>query len=174
MFNRILLFLQAGLVPVVEPDISNAGSHDLETCQKTTEKVLAAVYKALSDHNVFLEGTLLKPNLVTPGQQGGPKVTAEQVGEATVTALRRTVPAAVPGCCFLSGGLSEENSTLYLNAANVLKGNSPWLLTYSYGRALTTSAWKAYGKAGNVAAAQAEFLKRAEANSRASQGTFRN
>lgn len=161
-------------MPVVEPDVSNSGSHDLETCQKATEKVLAAVYKALNDHNVYLEGTLLKPNLVTPGQNGGPKVTADQVGEATIAALRRTVPAAVPGCCFLSGGISEENSTLYLNAVNVLKGNSPWALTYSFGRAMQNTAWKAYGKQGNVAAAQKEFLKRAEANSKASQGIFNN
>ena len=146
----------------------------METCQKATEKVLAAVFKALNDHNVYLEGILLKPNLVTPGQQGGPKVTAEQVGEATVSALRRTVPSAVPGICFLSGGLTEENSTLYLNAVNVRKGNSPWALTYSYGRAMQSSAWKAYGKSGNVAAAQAEFLKRAEANSKASQGLYVN
>lgn len=157
---------------MVEPDIFNGGSHDLETCQKATEKVLAAVVKALNDHNVYLEGCLIKPNFVTPGQTGGPKATAEQVAEATITAFRRTIPAAVPGCCFLSGGLSEENSTLYLNAANVRRGNSPWALTYSYGRAMQSSAWKAYGKAGNVAAAQKEFLKRAEANSKASQGTY--
>ena len=123
---------------------------------------------------MYLEGVLLKPNFVTPGQQGGPKVTAEQVGEATVTAFRRVVPVAVPGCCFLSGGLSEENSTLYLNAVNVRKGNSPWSLTYSFGRALVNSAWKAYGKDANVKAAQTEFLKRAEANSKASQGVYVN
>ena len=158
----------------MEPDISNAGSHDQETCQKSTEKVLAAVFKALNDHNVYLEGILLKPNFVTPGQQGGPKVTAEQVGDATIAAFKRTVPAAVPGICFLSGGLSEEASTLYLNAVNARKGNSPWALTYSFGRALQASAWKAYGKEGNVAAAQAEFTKRAQANSKASQGAFAN
>lgn len=161
-------------MPVVEPDVVNNGSHDLETCQKTTEKVLAAVFKALNDHNVYLEGILLKPNLVTPGQQGGPAVTAEQVADATITAFRRTVPPAVPGCCFLSGGISEENSTLYLNAVNARKGNSPWALTYSFGRAMQATAWKAYGKTANVGAAQKEFLKRAEANSRASQGIYSN
>lgn len=162
---------QAGLVPIVEPDISNQGQHDLETCQKVTEKVLAAVYKALNDHNVYLEGTLLKPNFVTPGLSG-PKVTAEQVADATITAFRRTVPSAVPGICFLSGGLGEELSTVYLNAVNQRKGNSTWKLTYSYGRALQASAWKAYGKAFDVKGAQTEFLKRAEANSKASRGVL--
>lgn len=160
---------QAGLVPVVEPDISNVGTHDLETCQKATEKVLSAVYKSLNDHNVYLEGTLLKPNFATPGLSG-PKVTKEQVADATITAFRRTVPAAVPGCCFLSGGLGEELSTVYLNEVNVRKGNSPWALTFSYGRALQGSAWNVYGKSTDDA--QKEFIKRAEANSKASQGEW--
>ena len=161
------------MVPIVEPDILNAGSHDLVTCQKTTEKVLSAVYKALVDHNVYLEGTLLKPNMVTPGK-AGPKATAEQVADATITAFRRTVPAAVPGILFLSGGLGEQQSTQFLNAINLRKGNSPWYITFSFGRALQESAWKAYGKEQNVKAAQAEFIKRCEANSLASKGMFVN
>lgn len=88
---------QAGIVPIVEPEILPDGNHSLERCQKVTEKVLAAVYKALSDHNVYLEGTLLKPNMVTPGQSCPQRATPEEVAKATVTALQRTVPAAVPG-----------------------------------------------------------------------------
>lgn len=160
---------EAGLVPIVEPDISNSGSHDLQTCKRATEKVLAAVFKALNDHNVYLEGILLKPNFVTAGLQG-PSVTPEQVGQATISAFRRTVPAAVAGCCFLSGGLGEENGALYLNAVNTFKGNSPWALTYSYGRALQDSAWKAYGKERDVKGAQEKFLDRLKACSDASQG----
>lgn len=94
---------QNGLVPIVEPEILPDGDHDLETCQRVTEKVLSAVYKALSDHHVYLEGTLLKPNMVTAGQSCTKKYTAEQNALATVTALRRAVPSAVPGIVFLSG-----------------------------------------------------------------------
>lgn len=160
-------------MPIVEPDIINSGTHDLATCKRATEKVLAAVFKALNDHNVYLEGILLKPNFVTPGLSG-PKATAEEIAEATVNVFRRTVPSAVPGICFLSGGLGEESSTLYLNAVNLRKKNSSWTLTYSYGRALQDSAWRAYGKEGNVKAAQTEFLKRVQAASDASKGQFKN
>ena len=159
------------MVPIVEPDVSNQGNHDLETCQKVTETVLAAVYKALNDNHVFLEGTLLKPNFVTPGLQG-PKATVQEVGDATITAFRRNVPMAVPGIFFLSGGLGEELSSLYLNAVNKSKGNSTWRLSYSYGRALTGSAWKAYGKDKDVKGCQTEFLKKAQDNFKASHGNL--
>lgn len=149
----------------------NAGTHDLGVSQRTTEKVFAAVYKAMSDQHVNLEGSLLKPAFVTPGTTGGPKVTAEQVADATLKAFRRSVPAAVSGICFLSGGLGDTNSTTYLAALNARKGDlAPWPLTFSYGRALTGSAWKAWGKGCNTKAAQAEFIKRCEACSRASKG----
>merc|ERR1712037_780857 len=92
----------AGLVPIVEPEVLCDGEHSLERCQKVTEKVLAAVYKALSDHHVYLEGTLLKPNMVTPGLDCAKKATAAEIANATVTALRRTVPPAMPGITFLS------------------------------------------------------------------------
>jgi len=130
---------QNGLVPIVEPEILPDGDHDLETCQAVTERVLAAVYKALSDHHVFLEGTLLKPNMVTAGHSCTKKYTPEQVAFATVTALRRTVPAAVPGIVFLSGGQSEEEATLNLNAINRVPGHKPWALSFSHGRALQQS-----------------------------------
>lgn len=128
-----------------------------------TETVLAAVYKALNDHHVFLEGTLLKPNMVTPGQNSGTAATPEEIGRATVTALQRTVPAAVPGIVFLSGGQSEEEASVNLNAINQYPGKKPWQLTFSYGRALQASvlqAWK--GDAANVAAGQQQLLQRAK------------
>jgi len=163
-----------GIVPIVEPEILPDGEHTLEVTQAVTEKVLAAVYKALSDHNVFLEGTLLKPNMVTAGFQCPTKYTPEQNALATVTALSRTVPPAVPGITFLSGGQSEENATLNLNSINQIKGvRRPWALTFSYGRALQASVLKAWaGKPENIPAAQAELLKRAKANGLAAVGKY--
>ncbi|MGH0173961.1 UNVERIFIED_CONTAM: hypothetical protein FKN15_073216 [Acipenser sinensis] len=117
---------QNGLVPIVEPEILPDGDHSLLRCQYVTEKVLAAVYKALNDHHVYLEGTLLKPNMVTAGQACPKKPSPAEVGMATVTALRRTVPAAVPGICFLSGGQSEEDASLNLNAINQWPLHKPW------------------------------------------------
>jgi fructose-bisphosphate aldolase class I len=163
-----------GIVPIVEPEIVPDGDHDLATCQLVTEKVLAACYKALSDHNVFLEGTLLKPNMVTAGFQCLKKNTSVQIATATVTALSRTVPPAVPGVTFLSGGQAEEEASVNLSTINALTGiKKPWALTFSYGRALQASvlaAWK--GKPENVAAAQAELIKRATANGLAAQGKY--
>ena len=135
----------------------------METCQKITEKVLAAVYKALSDHHIFLEGTLLKPNMCTAGFQCAKKYTAADIARATVTALSRGVPPAVPGVTFLSGGQSEEDASLNLDALNKLTGiKKPWALTFSYCRALQASVLAAWqGKKENVQAAQNELLKRA-------------
>ena len=156
---------QNGLVPIVEPEVLPDGDHDLEHCQKVSEKVLAAVYKALSDHHVYLEGTLLKPNMVTAGQACTKKYTPEQNALATVTALRRTVPSAVPGIVFLSGGQSEEESSVNLNAINNAPGVKPWALSFSFGRALQQSVLKAWkGQLENVKDAQNEFLKRAKVN----------
>lgn len=107
-----------GIVPIVEPEILPDGDHDLERCQKVTETVLAFVYKALNDHHVFLEGTLLKPNMVTGGQSHPVKFSPCDIAKATVTALSRTVPPAVPGITFLSGGQSEEEATVNLDAIN--------------------------------------------------------
>ncbi|VDM78649.1 unnamed protein product, partial [Strongylus vulgaris] len=142
-----------GLVPIVEPEVLCDGDHDIDRAQKVTEQVLSFVYKALADHHVYLEGTLLKPNMATP----------EEVGLATVTALRRTVPAAVPGITFLSGGQSELDATANLNAINNAKLLKPWKLTFSYGRALQASVLKAWqGKDENIEAAQKVFLHRAK------------
>lgn len=154
---------QGGLVPIVEPEVLPDGDHDVERCQKVTEKVLAAVYKALSDHNVYLEGTLLKPNMVTSGATAAKKSTPAENGRATVTALQRTVPPAMPGVVFLSGGQSEEEASVNLNAINQYPGKKPWTLTFSFGRALQASVIKAWGgKKENLAVSQQELVKRAK------------
>uniref|UniRef100_A0A131YCU1 Fructose-bisphosphate aldolase n=1 Tax=Rhipicephalus appendiculatus TaxID=34631 RepID=A0A131YCU1_RHIAP len=164
---------QAGLVPIVEPEVLPDGDHDLERCQKVTEQVLAAVYKALNDHHVYLEGTLLKPNMITHGQSCSRKYTPQEVARATITCLQRTVPPAVPGVVFLSGGQSEEEASIHLDAINKYPAKKPWHLTFSFGRALQASALKAWsGKPGNVKTAQEEFLKRARANHEAALGKY--
>ncbi|KAL0835052.1 hypothetical protein Bca101_086941 [Brassica carinata] len=161
-----------GLVPIVEPEVLTDGSHDIKKCAAVTETVLSAVYKALNDHHVLLEGTLLKPNMVTPGSDSA-KVAPEVIAEYTVNALRRTVPPAVPGIVFLSGGQSEEEATQNLNAMNKLDLLKPWTLTFSFGRALQQSTLKAWGgKKENVAKAQATFLVRCKANSDATLGKY--
>ncbi|URE30633.1 Protein phosphatase 2A regulatory B subunit (B56 family) [Musa troglodytarum] len=162
-----------GLVPIVEPEILVDGPHDIKKCADVTERVLAACYKALNDHHVLLEGTLLKPNMVTPGSESA-KVAPEVVAEHTVRALQRTVPAAVPAIVFLSGGQSEEEATLNLNAMNKLKGKKPWSLSFSFGRALQQSTLKAWaGKEGNIDKARTAFLARCKANSEATLGTYK-
>jgi len=164
---------QNGLVPIVEPEILQNGDHDLDRCQKVTELTLAYVYKALADHHIFLEGTLLKPNMVTPGQACPKRASPEEVARATVTALQRGVPPAVPGVVFLSGGQSEIDASIHLNAINQFAGKKPWALTFSYGRALQASALKAWqGKDENVKAAQEAFCTRATANGAASMGKY--
>jgi len=161
-----------GLVPIVEPEILVDGPHDIKTCAAITERVLAACYKALNDHHVLLEGTLLKPNMVTPGSDA-PKVTPEVIAEYTIRALQRTVPPAVPGIMFLSGGQSEEEATLNLNAMNKLQTKKPWTLSFSFGRALQASTLKTWaGKTENIPAAQAAFLSRCKANSEATLGKY--
>lgn len=163
----------AGLVPIVEPEVLCDGDHSLDRCQKVTETVLAAVYKALNDHHVYLEGTLLKPNMVTPGQSCPQQATPEQIGEATVTALSRTVPAAVPGIVFLSGGQSEILATANLNAINKYQGApKPWRLSFSFGRALQASALKAWNGT-NLAAGQDQLIRRAAYNGAASVGQYK-
>ncbi|KAF2287532.1 hypothetical protein GH714_001180 [Hevea brasiliensis] len=161
-----------GLVPVVEPEVLTDGPHDIKKCAYVTEIVLAAVYKALNDQHVLLEGTLLKPNMVTPGSDS-PKVAAEVIAGYTVTALRRTVPPAVPGIVFLSGGQSEEEATQNLNAMNKLPVLKPWTLSFSFGRALQQSTLKTWaGKKENVEKAQEAFLARCKANSEATLGKY--
>ncbi|CAB3220153.1 unnamed protein product [Arctia plantaginis] len=161
------------IVPIVEPEVLPDGEHDLDRAQKVTEIVLAAVYKALSDHHVYLEGTLLKPNMVTAGMACKKTYTPMDIGRATCTALLRTVPAAVPGITFLSGGQSEEEASVNLNAINTVDIKRPWVLTFSYGRALQASVLRAWaGKNENITAGQLELLKRAKANGLACVGKY--
>ena len=164
-----------GLVPIVEPEVLMDGEHSLQRCVEVTQHVLAVVVKSLHDHNVLLEGALLKPNMVTPGHssQEYKTTTAEQIGRATLTVLQRTIPPALVGVTFLSGGQDEEEATRNLNAMNSISGRRPWSLTFSYGRALQAScldAWK--GDKANVAKAQEAFLARAKANSEAQLGKY--
>jgi len=163
-----------GLVPIVEPEILMDGNHSLAVSVKVTQRVLAATYKALHDANVLLEGTLLKPNMVLNGLSNKPASHSE-VGRATLTVLSRTVPPAVPGITFLSGGQSEEDASLNLNAINTTSGiPKPWNVSFSYGRALQASCIKTWrGNKENVPKAQAVLLERARANSEASLGKYK-
>lgn len=162
-----------GLVPIVEPEVLMDGDFGIETAAVATEKVLAAVFKALSDHHVLLEGCLLKPNMVRSGSDAAVQATPEEIGLATVRVLQHTVPVALPGITFLSGGMSEEEASLSLNAINLAPGPKPWSLTFSYGRALQQSVLKAWkGKDENVAEAQTVLVARAKANGLANLGKY--
>jgi fructose-bisphosphate aldolase class I len=165
---------QNGLVPIVEPEILCDGTQELDRAQQATEKVISACYKALSDHNVFLEGTLLKPNMVTAGMDCKTKYTPQECGDATVRALARSVPPAMPGVNFLSGGQSEIDATAHLDAVNKSTvAPKPWNLSFSFGRALQASVLKAWGgKAENVKAAQEVLKHRAKMNGLAAQGKY--
>jgi fructose-bisphosphate aldolase class I len=161
------------LVPIVEPEVLMDGDFSIEVAAAVTEKVIAACYKALSDHHVMLEGTLLKPNMVRSGSDAKVQASASEIALATVRVLQHTVPCAVPGITFLSGGMSEEEASLALNDINKAPGPRPWSLTFSYGRALQQSclrAWK--GQDANIPAAQAVLMVRAQANSLASLGQY--
>jgi len=162
-----------GLVPIVEPEVLMDGTHSIERSAEVTQRVLAAQYKALADHHVLLEGTLLKPNMVRPGASFDGVVKMSEIGLATVRVLQHTVPVAVPGIMFLSGGMSEEDATVALNEMNKLDTKKPWHLSFSYGRALQQSVLKAWqGKDENIAAAQEALLVRAKANSDANLGKY--
>ncbi|BES92643.1 unnamed protein product [Nesidiocoris tenuis] len=162
------------MVPIVEPEVLPDGSHDLDRAQKVTESVLSAVYKALGDHHVFLEGTILKSNMVTPGMQCPIKYSPDEIAEATVLAFQRTVPPAVAGIAFLSGGQSEEEASVNLDAINKYVGRKPWPLTFSFGRALQASVLKTWnGKDEYTKAAQEELINRARANGLAVLGKYK-
>jgi fructose-bisphosphate aldolase class I len=163
---------EAGLTPIVEPEVLMDGHHDLQTCADVTERVLREVYAQLSNQRVVLEATLLKPNMVLPGSESDSRATDAQIARATVEVLRRTVPAAVPGVLFLSGGQSDEQATARLDAINRL-GTQPWELSFSFGRALQAPVLKAWaGEDANRAAAQHALLKRARLNGAARQGRY--
>jgi fructose-bisphosphate aldolase class I len=166
------------LVPIVEPEIVPNGTHSIEYCAKMTEKVLAAQFKALSDHKIYLEGCVLKPNMVKNGI-AGPKASTEEVAAYTVGVLKRTVPPALPGIFFLSGETAldednEETATINLNEMNkTYKAQMPWHLSFSYGKALQKTAIVTWlGQEANKAAAQTALKNRAEANFQAVMGTY--
>jgi fructose-bisphosphate aldolase class I len=165
---------EAGIVPMVEPEVLMDGDNTMETCREVTEKVLHEVFIALHDQRVLLEGMILKPNMVLPGIKCPKQDSVEDVADATVNTLLRTVPAAVPGIAFLSGGQSAELASARLNAMNVrFKGRLPWAVTYSFSRAIQQPAldlWK--GQDANVAAAQKALAYRAKLNRDARLGKY--
>jgi fructose-bisphosphate aldolase class I len=164
----------AGLVPIVEPEVLMDGDHTIERCEEVTEWTLNAVYQALYLNRVTLEHSVLKPSMVISGKDCARQAGIDEVAERTVRILKRTVPAAVAGIVFLSGGQSDEVATAHLNAMNkMFAGNLPWPLSFSYGRALQQPSLKAWkGSAANVAAAQAALLHRSRMNSLARSGRY--
>jgi len=166
---------EAGIVPIVEPEVLMDGehsSHDIDECYRVTEWTLRTVFRELYDARVSLEGMILKPNMVIAGQKSARQSSPEEVAEKTLRCLKSTVPAAVPGIAFLSGGQSDEAATQHLSLMNAA-GNLPWALTFSYGRALQAAALSAWGgKAENVAAGQRAFTHRARMNSLAALGKW--
>jgi fructose-bisphosphate aldolase class I len=162
----------AGLVPIVEPEILMDGAHSIETTAAVQEKVVAAVYKACNDCGVYLEGSLLKPSMTVAGIDP-PAASPEEVAKYTIQTLERTVPSSVPGITFLSGGLSEEDSSIFLNTMNQQKRKGPWSMTFSFSRAMQSSTLKQWaGKEENLEKAQTQLCARAQANSEAQQGIY--
>ncbi|KKC40952.1 fructose-bisphosphate aldolase [Devosia epidermidihirudinis] len=170
-----ILCQEAGIVPVVEPEVvgdGEPGNHSLERCAAVTGEVLENVFKELRLAGVELSGMLLKPNMVLPGVNSRERPTVEEVAQRTVSVLREHVPAAVPGIAFLSGGQTDEEATAHLSAMNQIAGK-PWPLTFSYGRALQNVALRTWaGRRENFPAAQAAFTHRAHMNSLAALGTW--
>ena len=162
---------EAGLVPIIEPEILMDGNHDILTTSEIQEKIIKEVYFACQQNGVYLEGTLLKPSMTVPGADYEGKSDPKNVALATVTTLLRSVPAAVPGIVFLSGGLSEEEASLYLNEMNLLAADKPWNLSFSYGRALQHSCLRAWAGS-NIDKGQKALIARAQANSEASKGLY--
>lgn len=167
----------AGIVPIVEPEVLMDGDHDIARCFEVTEHTLHTVFAALYEQHVVLENILLKPNMVISGKKCAQQASVAEVATETLKCLRRTVPAAVPGIVFLSGGQSDELATAHLshmNAQGPLPLPLPWLLSFSYGRALQAPALKAWqGKTDNVTAAQNALLLRARLNSSACSGAYK-
>ncbi|MDR3408706.1 MAG: fructose-bisphosphate aldolase class I [Methylovirgula sp.] len=162
---------EANIVPIVEPEVLMDGSHSLQRCFEVSEAVLRAVFTALYEQRVFLEGIVLKPNMAVPGKKAPQQASSEQVAAASVRLFKNAVPVAVPGIAFLSGGQSDFEATANLDA--IARLSPPWAVTFSYGRALQAAPQKAWsGKAANVAAAQAAFAHRAQMNSLASLGQW--
>ncbi len=163
---------EAGLVPIVEPEVLMDGDHTIERSFDATSRTLHAVFTELRDQRIHYEGMLLKPNMVLSGYECPTQASVDEVAEQTLLCFRRHVPAAVPGVVFLSGGQSDEDATAHLNAMNA-SGPHPWQLSYSYGRALQAPALKAWGgDTANAEAAQAAYLHRARMNGLARSGDY--
>ena len=163
---------EAGLVPIVEPEVLMDGTHTIERASDVTAAVLEAVFHALYEQRCAYEGLLLKPNMVLPGYESSKQVSDEEIAEASVRCYRWVVPAAVPGIVFLSGGQSDEDATSRLNAMNAI-GPHPWQLSFSYGRALQAAAQQAWkGDAANRDAAQRAYYHRAKMNSLARSAEY--
>ncbi|RWA68739.1 class I fructose-bisphosphate aldolase [Mesorhizobium sp.] len=164
---------EAGIVPIVEPEVLMDGAHSIDTCYEVSKATLLKLYGELHAARVVLEGTILKPNMVISGKKSGKTDNPEEVAEKTIRLFRETVPVAVPGIAFLSGGQDDEEATANLNAINAI-GPHPWKISFSYGRALQAAAQKAWsGKASNVAAGQAAFIHRAHMNHLAALGKWK-
>ena len=166
------LCIEAGIVPIVEPEVLMDGSHTIERCYDATERTLRKVFAELAAQRVPLEQILLKPNMVLSGKECPVQASVREVAEATTACFERVVPAAVPGVVFLSGGQSDELATAHLNEMNRI-GAAPWELSFSYGRALQAPALKAWGgKASNVGAGQQAYYHRARCNGAARYGKY--
>lgn len=161
---------EAGIVPIVEPEVLQDGTHTIDESAKVTGRVLQGVYTELRDQRVDFAGTLLKPNMVMSGYEATDRAGVDEVAERTLDVFYRHVPAAVPGIVFLSGGQSDEDATAHLNAMNA-RGPHPWQLSFSYGRALQAPALKAWSGS-NVEAGQQAYLRRAKLNSAARSGAY--
>ena len=165
---------EQGLVPIVEPEVLIDGDHTIERCYEVSEAVLHAVFDALFRHRVQPEGMVLKPSMVLPGKESSSKASPEQVAAATLRVLKRTVPAAVRTINFLSGGQKPEEATANLNAMNAMYPGAPWVLSFSYARALQDPAMRTWGgKRENVAPAQQAFARRLKMNSLARRGAWK-
>lgn len=160
------------IVPIVEPEILMDGAHSIDRCDEVTRWVLQTVFNELAEQRVALEGIVLKPNMVISGKKAANRAGVEEVAEKTIAALKATVPSAVPGIAYLSGGQSDEEATAHLDAMNKI-GGFPWSMTFSYGRALQAAPQKAWsGRAENVPAASKAFHHRARMNGLASTGQW--
>jgi fructose-bisphosphate aldolase class I len=162
-----------GMVPIVEPEVLLDGDHTIARCFEVTEAVQHTVFHALHRHRIQLEYMVLKPSMVVPGKDSPSTASPEEIAEKTLVQLHRSVPAAVPGINFLSGGQTPEEATLNLNVINAMAGNAPWLLSFSYGRALQQPVLQAWqGKPENIPTAQKALYKRAKLNSTACLGSY--
>jgi fructose-bisphosphate aldolase class I len=163
---------EGGIVPIVEPEVLLDGNHTIERCEEVTEATLRITFSALAEQRVLLEGMILKPSMVVSGKDNARQAGVDEVAERTIRCLKRTVPAAVPGIAFLSGGQSAVSATEHLNRMNQM-GPHPWQVSFSYARALQDPALKAWkGEASNVATAQKIFYHRAKMNSAARSGGY--